>query len=144
MTDREFNEGLQRHLMRCELQYRAENAPKGSEVDWLAPHCGTVQEIACFLRELGFRIKEISDCSDCAGTKFHWVVTTGGLTVADTRHAPCKGCPDRYPACSDHCQKPEFLAFRADRARIRETQRRESELLSYTLGEIRKNRRGRR
>lgn len=33
MTDREFNEGLQRHLMRCELQYRAENAPKGSEVD---------------------------------------------------------------------------------------------------------------
>lgn len=64
--------------------------------------------------------------------------------MADTRHAPCKGCPDRYPACSDHYQKPEFLAFRADRARIRETQRRESELLSYTLGEIRKNRRGRR
>lgn len=31
--------------------------------------------------------------------------------MADTRHAPCKGCPDRYPACSDHCQKPEFLAF---------------------------------
>ena len=52
MTDREFNEGLQRHLMRCELQYRAENAPKGSEVDWLAPHCGTVQEIVRFLREL--------------------------------------------------------------------------------------------
>ncbi len=52
MTDREFNEGLQRHLMRCELQYRAENAPKGSEVDWLAPHCGTVQEIARFLRSL--------------------------------------------------------------------------------------------
>lgn len=49
MTGREFNEGLQRHLMRCELQYRAENAPKGSEVDWLAPHCGTVQEIARFL-----------------------------------------------------------------------------------------------
>lgn len=23
MTGREFNEGLQRHLMRCELQYRA-------------------------------------------------------------------------------------------------------------------------
>ena len=81
MTGREFNEGLQRHLMRCALQYRAANAPKGSEVDWLAPHCGTVQEIARFLRELGFRIKEISDCSDCAGTKFHWVVTTSGIVV---------------------------------------------------------------
>lgn len=49
MTDREFNEGLQRHLMRCERNTEPENAPKGSEVDWLAPHCGTVQEIARFL-----------------------------------------------------------------------------------------------
>ena len=71
MTDREFNEGLQRHLMRCELQYRAENAPKGSEVDWLAPHCGTVQEIARFLRELGFRIKERGRCYGTLKTTSH-------------------------------------------------------------------------
>jgi hypothetical protein len=32
---------------------------------------------------------------------------------------PCKGCPDRYPACSGHCQKPEFLAHQAEQERIK-------------------------
>ena len=33
-------------------------------------------------------------------------------------NAPCKGCPDRYPACHDHCER--YQAFHAERVRIRE------------------------
>lgn len=62
----------------------------------------------------------------------------------DIRNKPCYGCPDRYPACSDHCQKPEFLALKEKREKYREEQRRNSELLGYTIGEIRKNQRARR
>jgi len=37
----------------------------------------------------------------------------------------CYGCPDRYPACQDHCQKPEVVKEREDKqkryaARMRE------------------------
>lgn len=54
---------------------------------------------------------------------------------------PCKGCPDRVPACSDHCRKEDFLAWRQEQARIREARDRERELKSYVINEIRKNRR---
>ena len=37
-----------------------------------------------------------------------------------SRHNPCMGCPDRYPACSDHCEKPEFNAYKAEQAKIKE------------------------
>jgi len=40
-------------------------------------------------------------------------------TVMNKRNNPCRGCPDRYPACSDHCQKPEFLAWKAEQEKIR-------------------------
>ena len=64
--------------------------------------------------------------------------------MSDSRNAPCKDCPDRHIACHDRCQKPEYLAFRAMCARAREARRRESELLAYTIKEMRKNQRGRR
>jgi hypothetical protein len=32
---------------------------------------------------------------------------------------PCKDCPDRYPACSGHCKKPEYLAYREEQAKIK-------------------------
>lgn len=32
---------------------------------------------------------------------------------------PCNGCPDRYPGCSGHCRKPEYLAYREEQARIK-------------------------
>ena len=32
---------------------------------------------------------------------------------------PCKDCVSRYPGCSDHCQKPEYQAWRAERDRIK-------------------------
>ena len=32
---------------------------------------------------------------------------------------PCHGCPDRYYACSDHCRKDSFLAWKAEQEKIR-------------------------
>lgn len=64
--------------------------------------------------------------------------------MSDSRNAPCKDCPDRHTACHDRCQKPEYLAFRVMCIRAREARRRESELLAYTIKEMRKNQRGRR
>lgn len=40
-------------------------------------------------------------------------------TIRSKRPGPCKGCPDRYTACADHCRKPEYLAWREEQARIR-------------------------
>ena len=40
-------------------------------------------------------------------------------TFNNYRKNPCKGCPDRYPACSDHCQKPDFLKWKEEQALIR-------------------------
>lgn len=32
---------------------------------------------------------------------------------------PCKGCPDRYPACSGHCTKPDYIAYRTEQEKIK-------------------------
>lgn len=72
---------LQRYLLKCELQYRAEHSQKAACLGWLAPHCGSVAEIAQFLRDLGFRIKEIVDEEPWPGEKHQWVVTTSGVIV---------------------------------------------------------------
>lgn len=82
MDQKEFNAGLQRHLMKSELEYRAKMLPKGSSVDWLSEHCGSTQEIAEFLRGIGFRIKEIVDEETCLPGEYHrWVITTNGVCV---------------------------------------------------------------
>ena len=44
-------------------------------------------------------------------------------TIRNHRPTPCKGCPDRYTACSDHCKKPEYLAWKAEQEKIREARR---------------------
>ena len=56
---------------------------------------------------------------------------------------PCYKCPDRYTACSDHCQKPDYLAWREKKRRIREARKAEGETAAYTLKQIRRNRRSR-
>lgn len=58
------------------------------------------------------------------------------------RKNPCYQCPDRYTACSDHCRKPDFLAWKEEQARIRENRRKYDETTSYTVDQIRKSRRG--
>ena len=40
-------------------------------------------------------------------------------TISNKRRNPCQGCPDRYPACSDHCTKPAFLEWKAEQEKIR-------------------------
>lgn len=62
-------------------------------------------------------------------------------TIRSHRNIPCKGCPDRYLACSDHCKKPEYIAWKAEQNRIREAKQREAHIWGYTANEIRKNRR---
>ena len=44
-------------------------------------------------------------------------------TLRSQRPNPCNGCPDRYPACSDHCTKPAFLAYRAEQDKIRKARK---------------------
>ncbi|MBQ7001713.1 MAG: hypothetical protein IJN67_11835 [Oscillospiraceae bacterium] len=44
-------------------------------------------------------------------------------TIRNDRPCPCRGCPDRYPACSDHCRKESFLAWKAEQQKIREARK---------------------
>ncbi len=54
---------------------------------------------------------------------------------------PCKGCQDRYIACSDHCRKPAYLQWRLRLERRRELDAKKREIDNYTVREILKNRR---
>lgn len=72
---------LTAYLKKCELQYRADHTDGADTLDWLAPYCGSVQEIAGFLRSLGFRIAAIMDEEPWPGEKHQWVVTTSGVVV---------------------------------------------------------------
>ena len=72
---------LQLYLKKCELEYRAKHSQNAECLDWLAPYCGTVEEIARFLRDLGFRIKNIVDEEPWPGEKHQWVETTSGILV---------------------------------------------------------------
>lgn len=64
-------------------------------------------------------------------------------TVLNSRKTPCHNCRDRYTACSDHCQKPEFLAWKKERQTIRENRRKYKALWGYTAEAAEKNRRRR-
>lgn len=44
-------------------------------------------------------------------------------TIRSQRIGPCKGCPDKVPACADHCRKPVYLAWREEQARIKAAQK---------------------
>lgn len=46
-----------------------------------------------------------------------------GPSVMDGRTGPCKDCPDRYFACSDHCRKPEYLKWREELKMIKENRK---------------------
>ena len=72
------DEDVRRHLMRCELQFRMENLDdeECDEVEWLAPFCGSANELRIFLRLIGFQIKEVMDEKE-----MKWVETTSGVLV---------------------------------------------------------------
>ena len=52
-------------------------------------------------------------------------------TLQSQRYNPCKGCPPRSaehpdgrtPGCSDHCKKPEYLAWKEEQETIRRNKR---------------------
>lgn len=62
-------------------------------------------------------------------------------TMRNGRFNPCKDCPDRYIACSDHCPKPDFQAWKQEQERIRAARREYDETTSYTVDQIRRSRR---
>lgn len=72
---------LSAFLRKCELQYRADHLDCAETLEWLAPYCGTVQEIASFLRSLGFHISQITDEEPWPGERYQWVITTSGVIV---------------------------------------------------------------
>lgn len=39
------------------------------------------------------------------------------------RMDPFVGCHDKCLACSDHCQKPEFKGYKAEKEKIKENRR---------------------
>lgn len=45
-------------------------------------------------------------------------------TICNNRPNPCKGCPDRYPGCEDHCEKPAHKAWKAEQEIIKENRKR--------------------
>ena len=78
---KKFNADLQRHLMKCELEYRAKMIPGASCVDWLGAYCNSVEDISRYLRAIGFKIRRIVDEKDAAGDAHRWVETTNGVIV---------------------------------------------------------------
>lgn len=80
-ADKDFSLDLEKHLKREELVFRAKHRPGGSQVDWLAPSCGSIADIAGMLRWLGFRIARITDDTDCTGHELKMVETTSGVIV---------------------------------------------------------------
>lgn len=59
----------------------------------------------------------------------------------DSRETPCHHCQDRYTACSDHCQKPEFLKWKAEKETIMKNKYARNAIDNYTSEMVRKNRR---
>lgn len=80
-TDKDFALDLDKHLKREELVFRAKRCPGGSNVDWLAPSCASIDDITGMLRWLGFRIARITDDKDCTGHELRMVETTNGVIV---------------------------------------------------------------
>ena len=49
--------------------------------------------------------------------------------------SPCGHCPDKVPACSDHCTKPEYLKWRElnrlkREAAVKDAERREADRIA--------------
>lgn len=80
-SDKDFTLELEKHLRREELLFRAKHKPGGTNVEWLAPSCESLDAIVDMLRWLGFRIKEITDDTDCTGHELRRVETTSGVIV---------------------------------------------------------------
>lgn len=79
-------EALLCHLQKCEIEYIAEHSEGGETIDWLAPYCGTVEQIAVFLREIGSQIKGYMDGGLYPIEYAGWVETTSSILVYVNQH----------------------------------------------------------
>lgn len=61
--------------------------------------------------------------------------------IGGRNRPPCKDCPDRHTACSDHCVKEKFLAWKAEKEKIDKAMKTVHEMDRYMADQIRKNRR---
>ena len=79
-------DALHRHLQECEIEYIAEHSEGGETIDWLAPYCGTVEQIAAFLWSIGFQIKGYMDGGLYPIEYAGWVETTSSILVYVNQH----------------------------------------------------------
>ena len=63
------------------------------------------------------------------------------MTVGNSRPNPCNGCLDRYPACSAHCEKEAYKAYRAELETIKRNRQAYNDSWAYTTAAVMKNRR---
>lgn len=56
---------------------------------------------------------------------------------------PCSRCPDKKPACSDQCKKPEFLAWKEEKEKIARAKAEGRDVDTYIVDQVCKNRRAR-
>ena len=65
------------------------------------------------------------ECFDCGYTvdKGYKVRHDAQVAWNMYKKMPCHGCPDRYPACSGHCEKPEYLEWQAEQEKIRQNRK---------------------
>lgn len=56
---------------------------------------------------------------------------------------PCGSCPDRNPACSDRCRKPEYLGWKAEKEKIARAKTKGRDVDTYIVDQVCKNRRAR-
>lgn len=56
---------------------------------------------------------------------------------------PCMSCPDNHQPCSDHCTKPEYLAYKAEQETIRKNKAAYNGMNNYVFRQSERNRRAR-
>ena len=91
-----FEDQLQRHLMKAELDFRARHQDGPSCLDWLAPHCGNLEDIYSFLRSLGYkRLEKVSE-TDTQGDTMRWVQTGSFSVFENTAYSEGLFSPTRF------------------------------------------------
>ena len=118
----EFDVALQKHLQREELLYRVKVLPHGSEVEWLVPHCESVQDIERFIISIGIKIKKVSsfsgillvdDDDNVVGNigGGDWVETANGIWIyvnTDTEKGFVMRALDRKPSSRELRNRSNF------------------------------------
>ena len=87
MQESSFDEKLQQHLWKAELDYRAKHQKEPCCIEWLAPHCNHLSQLYRFLRSLGYRDLQMISDRDTVGDKVEWVQTKHFCVYTNTMHS---------------------------------------------------------